>query len=307
MKSSFVPEGVYGAMITPFASNGKIDEEVVERLVDFYICKGIDGVFAVSNVGEFPCLTADERKRLIDQSCSKGCGKLKVCSGVSDINFDVTIKLAEHSARRGADAVVISAPSIYKYRPEYVESFIRTFLEQTPLPVIFYNSPMYANPVSFDFLIEIMAHPNVIALKDSSGDAILLQKLIARCEDEQIDTPVLIGFEDLCLTGLVHGAKGSMTSSGGIVPELMIELTKSFKEGNINRAIDIQKSVSRIASLLASYGLPHGYKLGMVARGFSFNIIQSPKLFDYENYLKGQVDIIRELIVGEFSRLKIKY
>lgn len=292
--------GVYAAMITPFGKDGHLDETTARAMVDFYAEKGLDGVFAVSNVGEFAAMSMAEKMALTETACRTGQGRLNVCPGVTDFDYANTLALARHADECGAAAVVLSAPVYYPYTPQYVEAFITRFLDESPLPVIFYHSPKFAQPVSFSFLLEVLAHPRVAAVKESSGDAMLLLRLLEACRAEGITVPVMLGFEELFLTGLVHGAKGSITSCGGILPELMLGIARSHAAGDIATATAMQQSVCRITGAIKRYGFPLGYKMAMAARGFSMRIIKSG-LEDLEATHQQDIPAMRQVIAAEYA------
>lgn len=304
MENRFAVAGVYCAMMTPFDEAGCISPRVAEEMVAFFADKKLDGIFAVSNVGEFACQSPAEKCALIDACCAAGAGKLAVCPGVTDLNLDTCLVLADHAKKRGAQAVVISPPVYYPYPQAYVEEFLRIFLRDSHLPVIFYHSPRFACPVTPEFLLEIMKNPKVAAIKESSGDAIFLQKLMQQLRAEGIDTPVMLGWEELCLTGLSCGAAGSITSSGGIVPELMRGIFDRFREGEYGMAAKLQEAVIRITTVLSGYGFPPGYKMGVAARGFSMRILRSPRMTELEAHYAEETEKVRALIEGELTRCR---
>lgn len=294
-------QGVYAAMITPFNAAGRLDEDTARAMMDFYISKGLDGVFAVSNVGEFAALPLEEKMALAEVCCQAGKGRLTVCPGVTDFDYGNTLALANHAKEKGAAAVVLSAPIYYPYSQKYVETFITSFLDESPLPVIFYHSPKFAQPVTFEFLLTLLAHPKVAAVKESSGDAMLLLRLLEALRAKGLSTPVMLGFEELFLTGLVHGARGSITSCGGILPELMTALLRSHQKGDIQKAAALQQSVCRITSAIKLYGFPLGYKMAMAARGFPLRIVKSglPAL---EQEYQAALPALRQVIQTEFEQ-----
>lgn len=298
-------DGAFCAMMTPFGQDGKLDRAIAEAMVQFFIDKGLDGIFTVSNVGEFAAMTPAEKMELTELCCTAAKGKLTVCPGVTDFDYAGTMRLAQHALRYGADAVVLSAPVYYPYSQKYVESFLTGFLDESPLPVLFYHSPQFAQPVSFEFLLGVMAHPNVVAVKESSGDAMLLLRLLEDRRSRDIATPVMLGFEELALTGLVHGAQGSITSCGGIVPELMQGIVRRFRTGDIAGAAAMQQSVCRITDIIKPYGFPIGYKIAMKARGFDMRIVKTG-LDELEAEYDAAVPKLRGIIEQELARYHIE-
>lgn len=293
-------QGAFCAMMTPFDKNGRLSADMARDMVAFFIEKGLDGIFTVSNVGEFAALPFEEKLALIEVCCEAGKNDLLVCPGVTDFDYAHMLTLAKYAQAKGAAAVVLSAPIYYPYSAQYIERYIASFLDESPLPVIFYHSPKFAQPVSFDFLLGVMSHPNVAAVKESSGDAVFLFQLMEECGFRGIETPVMLGFEELLLTGLTAGASGCITSCGGIVPELIAGIINAYRAGDIQRAIAMQASINRLTMHIKRYGFPLGYKMAMKARGFDFRIIKSG-LDDLEAEYTRAIPEFEALIRREFT------
>jgi dihydrodipicolinate synthase/N-acetylneuraminate lyase len=304
-KAAPVIGGLFAAMITPYDDSGHLNVAVAEAFVRFYVEKGVDGVFVISNVGEFALLPIEERRELIRLCRRAGGPNLKVCPGVTAFQLEESLAMAAFAKAEGADAVILSAPIYYPYSAQYVESFIFAFLDKAPLPVLFYNSPKFANPVPVDTLVRIMSHPNIISMKESSADVMFLLKYLARAERAGIKKPVMLGFEELLLTGLAHGAAGCITCSAGVVPELLRGIIDSFRAGDFARAASLQKSVARITEAVGAYGFPHGFKAAMAARGFSFRIAQA-QLPDQEERFQGAIQPLKALIDAELEAHGLK-
>lgn len=305
MKNNLMVKGVWAAMMTPYDEKGMASEDGVKEFMEFFLDKKLDGIFPVSNVGEFATLTFEEKRRIIEICVSMGKGKMKVCPGVTDLNLDRALELAEFSCEQGADGVIISSPYYYPYGNTYIEEYLRIFLKESPLPVIIYHSPRFSNPISETFLLEILKHPNVAAVKESSGDARFLISLLERIKREEIDVEVMLGWEELLLTGLVHGASGCITSCGGIVPEILRKVYDSWTKGDMESAAFYQQSISRITRVLGEDGLPYGYKMGMAAR-IPQRMLQSRHMNELENQLQLKAEKIKGMLDQELSLLESK-
>ena len=110
----FQPAGVYAAMLTPFDNEGHINEKTIVEMVEFFISKGVDGIFPVSNVGEFIQIPEDEKKRFISLVISTARGQVKVTPGISSPNPRESIRLGKYFLEAGADAVVVPGPYYFK-------------------------------------------------------------------------------------------------------------------------------------------------------------------------------------------------
>lgn len=300
MESKLEVKGIWAAVMTPFHEQGEVSEEILGRFMDFFREKELDGIFPVSNVGEFAALTLEQRRRIIEICTAMSEGKMKVCPGVTDLNLDRALKLAEFAWQCGADGVIVSSPYYYPYGDAFVEEYLRVFLKESPLPVILYHSPKFAHPIRETFLMELLADPKVVAVKESSGDARFLISLLEGIRREQIHVQVMVGWEELLLTSLVHGAAGCITSCGGIVPEILKKIYTCWEQGRVEEAARYQQSICRITRELGRYGLPCGYKMGMAAR-IPHRVLQSGLMESLEEELRVREEEIRMLLERELA------
>lgn len=301
--NTFSPAGVYSAMMTPFDKHGEIDLNEVEKITEFLINKKADGVFPVSNVGEFLRLNNQQKRNIIRTVCDTGRGKIRITPGITDINIHNMFAMADYCAEQEADAVVVSAPYYYKHTDEYIRKYFTAIADYSSLPVCLYNSPSFCNPISTELLLELCTHPNIVAVKESSGDVKFLTNFMRILRERDIDIHVLVGWEELTYTGLLLGGNGCVVSSGGIIPEILLELVRAYEHGDLSRALDCENSVCRITSAITQYGFPQGYKMAMRSRGFGFEIYQGDIFADMNRELISACDSMRELIDGELNRL----
>ncbi len=295
-QKKFAPEGIYCAMCTPYNRSGAVDYEAIYQIIDFLVDKGVNGVFPVGNIGEFIALDTDVKKRIIAAVIERGRGKLRIIPGINDFEVDRSIELARFCKEVGADGVVLSAPYYYSYPVKYIHKYITTVADACPLPLILYNSPSFTNNIGFENLIAICKHGNITAIKESSGDLKFLLKLAKRLEDENLPIKILMGWDELVLSGLAYGANGCIIATGGIVPEILIKLYHAYKSNDYRTALHCQKAVATIAEAAMKLGLPHGYKLAVLARGFHFNIYPGTALQDLEEELKSNLPNMQSLI-----------
>jgi len=303
MEKAFAPEGVYAAMVTPFDGLGHIDHNAVQDMMDFLAAHGADGVFPVSNVGEFLTLSQDEKLALIASATEATGGRIKVMPGVTELCIERALALCRAAKDAGADGVVLSTPYYYRHPQAYTMTYMQTIAEHSPLPVTLYHSPKFANPIGLDNLMTLLSHENITAVKESSGDIRFLMQLMERIRAENLDVNVLLGWEELLLSGLPYGVKGCVTSCGGIVPELLRKTIDSFRAGDMEMAAACERAVTRITNALTAYGFPQGYKMGVLARGLRFQIYQSPHMAAMEAELQCEVAGIHTLIETELSLL----
>jgi dihydrodipicolinate synthase/N-acetylneuraminate lyase len=264
----FQPAGVYAAMLTPFDNHGRVDISTVVKMVDFFVEKGVDGIFPVSNVGEFIQISEDDKRQFVDAVIATAGGRIKVTPGISSPNPRQSIEFGKYCLRAGADAVVVSAPYYFKYPPEMVESFLSTVAKGLDLPVILYNIPLYANEIAIDSLRRLLEIENIVALKESSGSLANVQNILNLVNGMKRDFRVMVGWEEMLLAALILGADGCMVASGGILPELMTAILHYYRANQFEPAARIQRLVAKATEEMRKVFFPYGYKLGMQARGF---------------------------------------
>ena len=292
----FKPSGVYAAMLTPFDDQGRINRATITAMVEFFIEKGVDGIFPVSNVGEFIQISEDQKREFIDLVIATARGRAKVTPGISSPNPRQSIALGQYCQRAGADAVVLSAPYYFKYPPEVVESFLAEVARGLDLPVILYNIPLYAHEISLESLRRLMEIDNIVAIKESSGSYAQLLNVLNLVEASRPDFRVMVGREELFLAALVAGADGCMVASGGILPELMTGILRHYQAQALEPAAQLQRLVAQATLAMQQIFFPYGFKLGMQARGFDMGPFAIPLTAAYERQVQAQQALIAETI-----------
>jgi dihydrodipicolinate synthase/N-acetylneuraminate lyase len=288
--------GVYAAMLTPFDADGHINEKTIARMVEFFIEKKIDGIFPVSNVGEFIQITDDDKRRFVDIVIATARGRVKVTPGISSPNPRESIEFGNYCMKAGADAVVVSAPYYFKYPPEIVESFLATVAKGLRLPVILYNIPLFAHEINLDSLRRLFEIDNIIAIKESSGSQANLLNILNIVEGMKRDFRVMVGWEEMFLAALTAGANGCMVASGGILPEIMTGILQHVRAGGLEQASRYQRLVAKATEQMKKIFFPYGYKLGMQARGFDMGPFSINVPVAYDSQLQAQKELISQTI-----------
>lgn len=288
--------GVYAAMLTPFDSKGYINEKTISEMVEFFISKGVNGIFPVSNVGEFIQIPEDQKRKFVDLVIATAKGRVKITPGISSPNPRQSIEFGNYCMTAGADAVVVSAPYYYKYPPEIVENFLATVAKGLKLPVILYNIPLYAHEIPLDSLRRLLEIDTIVAIKESSGSQANLLNILNLREALHRDLRVMIGWEEMFLAALTAGADGCMVASGGILPEIMTGILRHVQAGDLEHASRDQRLVARATEQMKKIFFPYGYKLGMQARGFDMGPFPIDVPTAYDRQLQAQKDTISQTI-----------
>jgi dihydrodipicolinate synthase/N-acetylneuraminate lyase len=243
-------EGVIPALPTPFTSNGELDEIGLAKLVQHVLAGGVHGLWVLGSTSEFPSLNRVQRDRIVEICGQKGEGRVPIIVGVGDLDERVMIKNSEEAARAGASACFATLP--YYYTLDSAESvlYLRRIASAVSLPFVFYDNPFSTNVrLGKDAMLEVASIPNLIAIKESSGD---FRRFIEIAETFADASPasLLQGIEQLAGPSLVlGGACGAVLALASVVPHLFVELYKTALAGDVAQLRRLQRQVLQLCRL----------------------------------------------------------
>ena len=254
-------------MLTPFNEKGRINEPQVRKLVNFLIDKKVDGIFPVSSCGEYVHMDMAERKFLIDVVMDEAKNRVDVLPGTGGTCYNQSIELANYAKQKGCKAIVLHGPYFFKNTEEAVEGHLRKVAESVDIPIFVYNIPFFANEVTPEIVERLASLPNIVGIKDSSGNMVNVMNLIEMTKKVNPDFKVLVGAEEIMLPALLMGARGSMTATANILPEFMSGIWDAFLCGNLNRAYNLQFAILPLIREMKSFNFPQGFKEALSVRG----------------------------------------
>ena len=272
----FKPEGIYVAMLTPFAPDGRIHEQEMRRIVDFQIEHGVDGLFPVSSVGESIHMSREEKVALMEMVHDQAKGRVAVTPGVGSSHPAESIFLAKKAREIGCDAVVIAPPYFFPLSQTMIKKYFETIIDAVDIPVILYNIPLFTQPLSYDLVKRLARKANVVGLKDSSGSMVDFLHFMDKIRLEKGGMHFLTGREETLLPCLMMGGKGCMTAIAGIMPEVMVEIYRCFLSGDFEAAKQHQFSLLSAVRSMFDVPFPLGFKMAMGIRGFDMGPPKQP-------------------------------
>ena len=231
--------GAFTALVTPFTTDGAVDEEAFRRLVRWQILAGIDGLVPCGTTGESPTLSMDERERLIaatvevaEERASRS--RVRVVAGTGTNDTAATIRATRRAAELGADAALVVAP--YYNRPDsrMLEAHFRAIADEGDLPIVVYNVPSRTGTnVDADTFLRLAEHPRVIAVKEASGN---LEQIARICRDRPRDVAVLAGDDAWTLPILAMGGDGVVSVASNEIPGELAALCAAARAGDWDAA-----------------------------------------------------------------------
>lgn len=272
-------KGVIPALTTPFREDGSLDVPGFRRLVDCVIGDGVHGILVNGCTGESWALTDGERAELFRAAAEQTAGRVPLVVGCGAMTAGQALHKVRQAEEAGCDVVMIQPPWYVMPGEEEVYEYYRTVVRGTRLPVVVYNIPRRTGiHLSADLVSRLADEPNVVALKESSKDFLVLSEMVRRVGDR---ISVLAGYMSLLgLAALTAGADGYMDSTTPVLGRRSVEFYDAILAGRLAEARTMQADLVKLNSAFFGIGtFPAGVKaaLDMVGRpgGFTREPIRS--------------------------------
>ena len=250
---TFKPEGIMPALVTPFTYDQKgIDEEKLRLIVNRCIEQGVHGVVPCGTTGEFTSLTTEERKRVIKIVVDEANGKVPVIAGTGASSTQQALELTKFAKDAGVQAALVVTPYYLKVSDRGIFDHFSTIASTIDLPIILYNIPQCTGvPLPWQVVEDLAQFPNVVGLKDSSGQLNLTMTVLEKTRGK---ISVLCGNDELVLPALAAGCSGAILASANIIPDIWIQIYNHVKSGNLQAARELQFKVQKIARIITASG-----------------------------------------------------
>jgi 4-hydroxy-2-oxoglutarate aldolase len=213
-------QGIFPPITTPFYSDGNVYFKKLEHNVEHYSRTPVAGIVVLGSTGE-AILLSDQERRDVMKCARDAAGPNKVLVAGTGIESAVeTLRLTEYAAELGYDVAMVRTPHYYKkqMKPENILAFYRTVADRSPLPVIIYNFPQATGyDIPAELVIELAEHPNLIGIKESSGDVEKVRRMVEGTRHIKRSAAVTETFE--AVTPRMVAAASSTSNGGGeLVP-----------------------------------------------------------------------------------------
>jgi 4-hydroxy-tetrahydrodipicolinate synthase len=238
-------KGVFPAMATPLTPEEKIDQASLKKLVHYLIDGGIHGIVALGSTGEFPAMNESMRQQVMETTLAEVNGKVPVLIGCGEPGTQRTVEQVKIAGQTKAAAVLVAVPYYFNMDQPAVIRHYQTVADASSLPVVIYNFPQMTK-VAFtaDTVAKLAEHPNIIGIKDSSGDFFGMQRFIDVTAGA--DFAVMSGNPALGLSAYQLGAKGGIYAGCSLFPKQCAAVYNAFINGDMTAAVEMQKKTSLI-------------------------------------------------------------
>ncbi|RXE55424.1 4-hydroxy-tetrahydrodipicolinate synthase [Methanoculleus taiwanensis] len=237
-------EGVLPAIITPFERSSTLDLDIggLRSNIEFLVQNGIHGIVPCGSTGESATLSFEEHERVVSETVDVVNGRIPVLAGTGSNNTEEAVRLTRSAKDAGADGALIISPYYNKpNRSGLVKHFTR--LADLDIPLILYNVPgRTGQNLQPDLIAELARHPNIVGVKEASGDITQISEIIEKTRDE--DFIVLSGDDAMTLPILSLGGAGVISVAANIDPGRMVAMYESFNAGDIKKAQQLHYTLS---------------------------------------------------------------
>lgn len=210
------------ALVTPMDSRGSLDWQALERLIDFHLDQGTDGIVTVGTTGESATLDMAEHKEVIRRVVERVAGRIPVIAGTGANSTTEAIELTESARSVGADACLLVTPYYNKPTQEGLYQHYKFIAENVDIPQILYNVP---GRTACDMLPDTVARladiPNIVGIKEATGDLQRAREVIERVGDRMA---VFSGDDATAVELILLGGQGNISVTANVAPKAMHDL-----------------------------------------------------------------------------------
>lgn len=242
--------GVFVALVTPFDKEGALDEGAFRGLIR-HLIDDVDGLVTAGTTGEFPYLSAEERRRLVEIAVEEAKGK-PVVAGTGAASTREAIALTRDAEAAGARACLVVTPYYLHPSDKGLYQHYAEVAGSTDLPIILYNIPQVVGAPLPRRVIEDLADlDNVVALKDSSGQLAYTLEVLEMAKG-RVD--VLVGHDEVVLPALAAGCSGMILGGANVLAGVWQQVLGALRDGDLDAARTRQADVQKLSRIFARYG-----------------------------------------------------
>ena len=266
-------KGMATALVTPMTPHG-VDYDTYGRFIDWQIESGINALVAVGTTGESATLSQEERKAVIRYAVKRVNGRVPVIAGTGTNNTEHVLDFTRSACDDGADAVLVVTPYYNKATQGGLVKHFSMIADASEKPVIMYNVPTRTGcNLQAKTVVTLADHPNIVGLKEASGNMAQVVEIIAGCGDK---LDIYSGEDGITMPMMAMGGKGCISVLSNVAPKLAVEMCDKLFAGDMAGAAEIQCRTLPLINALFSEVNPIPAKAAVAAMGFGEEYLRMP-------------------------------
>ncbi|MGE3296565.1 MAG: 4-hydroxy-tetrahydrodipicolinate synthase [Porticoccaceae bacterium] len=263
------------ALVTPMLPGTEaIDYPALRRLVDWHRAAGTAAIVAVGTTGESPTLSVEEHLRVVEVCVEQAAGRLPIIAGTGANSTAEAIELTAGARERGADACLLVTPYYNKPTQEGLYRHHRAIAEAVDIAQVLYNVPGRTGcDMLADTVVRLAQVPNIVGIKEATGDLERARDLIARCPE---DFAVYSGDDATAMDLMLLGGKGNIGVTANVAPEQMRDLCDAALAGDREGAAAINARLVPLHRALFVESNPIPVKWAVAQLGLMADVLRLP-------------------------------
>ena len=270
------------ALVTPMDKHGRIDFDVLQRLVDFHLHSGTDGIVVAGTTGESPTLSESEFKQVLSHVVGQVDSSIPVLAGTGGADTKNAIAKTRLAAELGADAALVVTPYYNRPMQSGLLAHYNALADETSIPLVIYNVPSRtAVDILPETVAELAQRDEIVAIKEAVPDMARIEALVKLCGQS---LTVLSGDDPSCLDAMRHGAQGVVSVAANVVPRMFRVMCENACNENWQAAVEIDDSLRHLYGILALETNPIPvkwalYKMAICGRGIRLPLLPLNKKY----------------------------
>lgn len=270
-KTIFTGSGV--AIITPF-KDGKVDFEALGNIIEFQITNGTDAIIICGTTGECSTLSDAEHRACIEFTVKQVAGRIPVIAGTGSNDTSYAIQLSKHAASAGVDGLLLVTPYYNKSTAKGLIRHFNAIADAAQIPCILYNVPSRTGcNIPLSVYKELAKNPNIVAVKEASGNISQIAKLISEVGD---DLAVYSGNDDEIVPIMSLGGIGVISVLANPMPAEAHDICQLWFDGKVKESAELQLKLLSFCNALFCEVNPVPVKTAMAAMGFCTEEMRLP-------------------------------
>ncbi len=268
--------GVYPAVTTKFTPDDELDLKTFELNLNAQIAAGVQGIVLGGTLGEASTLTDAEKDRLVRFSLEKAAGRIPVILNIAEGSTRNAVASAQRAAELGANGLMLLPPMRYKTDHRETVAYFQAVADATALPIMIYNNPVdYKTEVTLAMFEELVRHPHIQAVKESTRDISNVTRLKNAFGDR---LKILCGVDTLAMEELLMGADGWVAGLVCAFPAETVAVYNLVKADWIEEALAIYRWFLPLLELDIHPKLVQYIKLAEHLTGLGTEYVRAPRL-----------------------------
>ena len=274
--------GLIPPMVTPLNARRGLDKAGVKNMVKHLLDGGVDGIFLLGTTGEGPHIAYAVRRELVKETCRLVKGRVPVLVGITETDMEDALAFAKDCKAFGAAGVVAAPPYYFKLTQAECVAWFMEMADRLPLPLVIYDMPAHTDTTLEPATVaKLAAHPNIVALKDSSSVIALFNKFRVALEPFAERFALFMGPDEAMGEAVLLGADGGVCTGANLWPREFKAMYLAAKAGDVGKVRKLQRFTTMSSYLL--YGLGQGQggflkgvKAALSEMGLIQNVLAAP-------------------------------